>query len=365
MEFIILNTKVKENDVTQKALIYTGNLLTTTYAKTAHGLIRGSKRFEAVAIIDAESAGQDAGTLLDGVERNIPIYASLEDAKNNNINADVFVVGVATQGGQITAELKTILINALESGLDVVCGLHSLITEDEEIVAAAQANGRQLFDVRKPKKASELHFWSGDIKKVNTPIVAVLGTDCAVGKRTTAKMITEDLAAKNKKACMVYTGQTGWLQGWKHGFIFDSTPNDFVSGELEHAILECIKDENPSVVLLEGQSALRNPSGPCGAEYLLSANAKHVVLQVAPARDYFIGLEDQDCVQHSVASEIKLIEAYGSKVIGITINSENLNQDDIAQLKKQYSEEFNIPVVAPMFDKMDAISDAVFNLVQQ
>ena len=45
------------------------------------------------------------------------------------------------------------------------------------------------------------------------------------------------------------------------------------------------------------------------------------------------------------------------------INS--LNQDDIAQLKKQYSEEFNIPVVAPMFDKMDAISDAVFNLVQQ
>ena len=50
MEFIILNTKVKENDVTQKALIYTGNLLTTTYAKTAHGLIRGSKRFEAVAI---------------------------------------------------------------------------------------------------------------------------------------------------------------------------------------------------------------------------------------------------------------------------------------------------------------------------
>ena len=37
---------------------------------------------------------------------------------------------------------------------------------------------------------------------------------------------------------MIYTGQTGWLQGGEYGFIFDSTLNDFVSGELENAIRE-------------------------------------------------------------------------------------------------------------------------------
>ena len=58
---------------------------------------------------------------------------------------------------------------------------------------------------------------------------------------------------------MIYTGQTGWLQGGKYGFIFDSTLNDFVSGELEHAILTCYEETNPDVILIEGQSALRNP----------------------------------------------------------------------------------------------------------
>ena len=58
---------------------------------------------------------------------------------------------------------------------------------------------------------------------------------------------------------MVYTGQTGWLQGSKFGFVLDSTANDFVSGELEHAIVSCDKELKPSLILLEGQSALRRP----------------------------------------------------------------------------------------------------------
>ena len=85
---------------------------------------------------------------------------------------------------------------------------------------------------------------------------------------------------------MVYTGQTGWLQGYPHGFIFDATPNDFVCGELEGAILECARELEPEVIFIEGQAALRNPAGPCGSEMIISAGASGVILQHAPARKY-------------------------------------------------------------------------------
>ena len=59
---------------------------------------------------------------------------------------------------------------------------------------------------------------------------------------------------------MIYTGQTGWMQGYSHGFIFDATPNDFVSGEIERVVLECVDVYKPDLILLDGQSSLRNPS---------------------------------------------------------------------------------------------------------
>ena len=40
----------------------------------------------------------------------------------------------------------------------------------------------------------------------------------------------------------ITSGQTGWMQGGKYGFILDSTVNDFVSGELEKAIVECDRE---------------------------------------------------------------------------------------------------------------------------
>src|SRR5204862_259012 len=82
------------------------------------------------------------------------------------------------------------------------------------------------------------------------------------GKRTTARMLTEGCRAAGMNADMIYTGQTGWLQGGRFGFILDATPNDFVSGELEHAIVTCAAETFPDVIFLEGQSSLRNPSGP-------------------------------------------------------------------------------------------------------
>ena len=100
-------------------------------------------------------------------------------------------------------------------------------------------------------------------------------------------MVMQVCAAENIKAEMIYTGQTGWLQGGEYGFIFDTTLNDFISGEIEHAVVTCWKEAKPDVIMIEGQSALRNPSGPCGSEFLVSGNARYTILVHAPKRVYF------------------------------------------------------------------------------
>ena len=61
------------------AIIITAGYLDSESGKTAHGLIRGTERFSILAIIDQKDAGRDAGEVLDGKKRNIPVYATLSD----------------------------------------------------------------------------------------------------------------------------------------------------------------------------------------------------------------------------------------------------------------------------------------------
>lgn len=332
----------------KKALVLTNGLYTTSDAKTAHGLVRGSERFLIAGIIDNEStANKDAGEILDGVHRNIPVFANLTTAVAAVPNADTLIVGVATVGGKLPAEMLAIIQSAITYRLSIVNGLHDYLTDHADLVELAQQNNITLTDIRKPKKREDLHFFIGEIFNIKTPIVAVIGMDCAMGKRTTARLLREACARENMKAEMIYTGQTGWLQGNQYGFVFDSTLNDFVSGELEHAILSCNNEVNPDIIFLEGQSALRNPSGPCGLELLISGNAKHVVLLFAPKRIYYDNEEHWGKIP-SVESEIAIIEQFGSKVIALAMNTEGCSNEEAYSIQASMESTLNIPVLLPL-----------------
>lgn len=338
-----------------KALLLTNGLLMTGDAKTAHGLIRGTERYQIVGVIDdANTAGKDAGRLLDGKNRNIPIFESLELAVENLTEINYLIIGVATVGGVLPVDMLEIIKKAIQYKISIVNGLHEYLVEKPDFVALAAENSVSLTDIRKPKSRKDLHFWTGEILHLNTPIIAVLGMDCAMGKRTTARLIRLACEADNLNAQMIYTGQTGWLQGGKYGFIFDSTLNDFVSGELENAILTCQKETNPDFILLEGQSSLRNPSGPCGVEFLISGNAKSVVLVHAPKRKYF----DNDAHWGeipSVQSEIELIEKLGSKVIAVALNTEECSEEEYKTFQKDLETELQIPVLLPIQEGVERI----------
>ena len=141
---------------------------------------------------------------------------------------------------------------AIEAGLDIVNGLHEYLEEKPHLLEAARRRGVKLHDIRKPRSKMDLHFWSGEITRVRAPRIAVMGTDCAVGKRTTTRWLMEACNKAGIKTEMIFTGQTGWMRSrHDYGFLFDLTPNDFVSGELEYAIVKCDQECSPDLILLD------------------------------------------------------------------------------------------------------------------
>jgi uncharacterized NAD-dependent epimerase/dehydratase family protein len=331
----------------QSAIILTNGLLSTSDAKTAHGLIRGTSRFQIVGVIDPPTAGKDAGEVLDGKNRQIPVFDTLDNALENLGTVNCLIIGVATVGGILPRDMFDIIKNAISKGLSIVNGLHDYLSENPELLALAAQHKVHLTDVRKPKSRKDLHFWMGAIYDVQAPIIAVMGMDCAMGKRTTARMIIEACRAADLNAQMIYTGQTGWLQGGKYGFIFDSTLNDFVSGELEHAIVSCWKETNADIILLEGQSSLRNPSGPCGLELLISGQAKYVVLVHAPKRKYFDNEAHWGEIP-PVESEIDIIQKFGSRVIAVALNTEGCSGTEAVEYQHFYEKTLGIPILLPL-----------------
>lgn len=346
----------------RRAIILTNGLLQSDDAKTAHGLVRESNRYKIVGLVDHNHAGNDAGILLDGTPRNIPVYASVQEAMQ--AKPEVCIVGVATVGGMFPGTLLEEVKEAIQFKLDIVNGLHDHLDKRPEIKKLAAENGVELIDIRAPKKLQELHFWTGKIFEITTPIVAVLGTDCALGKRTTARSVMNACNEAGMSTQMIYTGQTGWLQGGKYGFIFDSTLNDFVSGELEHAIITCNEETRPDVIFLEGQSALRNPSGPCGSELLISGKAKSVILVHAPKRKYYEHQKSWGEIP-PLESEISLIQQLGSGVIAIALNTKHCSDEEAFVFQKEYEEKFGIPILLPLQEGCEKIVPVIKKLSQK
>lgn len=348
-----------------RALVLTQGYLERNDAKTAHGLIRGTDRFHIAGIVDGpETAGQDAGELLDGIPRNIPVFANLEQALQETKEIRYLIIGIATIGGVLPEAVLQVVRKAVEAGLNIVNGLHDFLNDHPELVAIAREKKVALIDIRKPKTRDQLHFWTGKIFEVPVPIIAVIGMDCALGKRTTARMLCEEATAQGLKAIMIYTGQTGWLQGGKYGFIFDSTLNDFVSGELEHAIVSAWKETSPDLIFIEGQSSLRNPSGPCGPELLISGNAKHVVLLFAPKRHFFDHIEAWGPIP-SVESEIELIEKFGSRVIATAIHTEGCTPTEAHELQETYQARLKRPVLLPLEEGVNKLIPVLRELCER
>lgn len=340
------------------AIVYCEGAFNTPNGKTAHGLVRFTRRYRVLSVVDARHAGRDAGEVLDGRANQIPILESLEQALKaagqQAKAATHFVVGLAPDGGRLSSAARQDARRAISYGLNVDCGLHDYLSEDRQMMKLAARKGVQIRDIRKPPKIDDLHFFSGKIETVRALKIAVLGTDSAVGKRTTAWLIVNGFAERGLRAEMIGTGQTAWMQGVQYGIIMDSLVNDFVAGEIEHAVWSAWKEATPDIIVIEGQGSLMNPAYPGGFEILAAGRPDIIVLQHAPARleyDGFPGYAIQPLTRQIQAIEL----LSGKPVVAITINHEGLSDDQIPSTCDAIRKEVGLPAFDVLRDGAGAL----------
>jgi uncharacterized NAD-dependent epimerase/dehydratase family protein len=325
--------------------------------KTANGLIRRSEKYRILSVIDSKKAGLDTGMVLDNAPNDIPVCRDLADAiEHAGAVPEFFIFGMAPSSGMLSIHERALVLEAMAHGMSIVNGLHEFLNDDPVFAAACIASNVKILDVRKPRDKHDLRMFSGRIDEVTCPVIAVLGTDCAIGKRTTANIITSTLNESGIKTVMIGTGQTGLIQGARYGVALDAVPSQFCAGELEATIVEAFEIENPDVIVVEGQGALSHPAFSSSSFILRGSCPNGVVLQHAPRRSERCDFENM--AMPTPASEINLIETFAdTKIIGLTINHEQMSDIEVSAAITQYEQELGIPVT-------DALSRSPERLVE-
>ncbi|MEX1296728.1 MAG: DUF1611 domain-containing protein [Candidatus Limnocylindrales bacterium] len=342
------------------AIVYCEANFGAVDGKTANGLVRHSETYDIVAVIDSHQAGLDSGVVLDDEPNAIPICFDLEAALAHADRVpDYFIFGIAPSSGMLSVHERRLVLRAIDLGMDIVSGLHEFLADDLELAAAAAANGVRIRDVRKPRATKDLRVFSGRISEVDCPRIAVLGTDCAIGKRTTATILVQALRDRGLRAVMVGTGQTGLMQGARYGVALDAVPTQFCAGELEATVVEAWEAEQPDVIIIEGQGALSHPAYSTSSFILRGSCPQAVILQHAPGRAHRCDFPSM--AMPEPRSEIALIEAFAdTRVIGLTINHENMDESQIDAAIWQYERELGLTTTDALTRSPASLVDMVF-----
>jgi len=220
--------------------------------KTAYGVIRYG-RDDVVALIDSTKAGQNVAAYLPG--HDIPIVATLAEALAGPSRPDALLIGIAPTGGRLPETWRTIILAAIDAGLDVLSGLHTFIDDDPEFARAAAARGTTIVDYRRPPERMETAV--GRRHGRGKRVILTVGSDCAIGKMSVALELRRAALAAGDRVSFVPTGQTGMMiEGW--GVAVDRLISDFAQGTIEWLVEE--GEELGDWVIVEGQGSLDHPA---------------------------------------------------------------------------------------------------------
>ena len=187
------------------------------HGKTAMGVIRYGPD-PIVAVVDSTNATRNVREWLGDKPRfDIPIVATLDEALKIGADAGkpatAMLIGIAPTGGKLPQSWRDTIIAAIEAGLDILSGLHTMIGDDPEFAAAARKSNVTIVDYRRPPTREETSVGRphGRGKKV----ILTVGTDCAIGKMSVALELTRAAQENGLSAAFVPTGQTGMMiAGW-------------------------------------------------------------------------------------------------------------------------------------------------------
>jgi uncharacterized NAD-dependent epimerase/dehydratase family protein len=320
-------------------------------AKTARNLIYYCPG-EVVALFDRLNIGKTSFELL-GVG-NVPVIGSLEEMKD----ANTLIMSVALPGGKLPRSFKEIMLDAISRRMNIISCGHEFISDDPDLVLAAENVGISLNDIRKNNERDVAHR-----KGIREDCLRILtvGNDCSLGKMVTSLEIARALKKQGQDAKFVATGQTGILiEG--EGIPIDAVVGDYINGAAEKLIL---KNQNHQILIVEGQGSIVHPRYSSVTLGLLHGSLPHgMIMCYEVGREFIHNMPEIRIPPMNVV--IRLFEdmasiMFPSKVIGFALNSIKVSEREAETERKRIKKEFGLPACDVVRHGPDELLDAIIN----
>jgi uncharacterized NAD-dependent epimerase/dehydratase family protein len=323
-------------------------------SKTAEGVLRYGKN-PVVAVIDSTNMGKTVRDIT-GIPSEAPIVGSIDESLS--LKPDALLLGSAFQGGALPAHWRGDILKAINSGLDVINGLHHFLAEDPEFSKAAQAGKRKLLDVRRPPDS--LPVASGRVLQIPSFVVLTVGSDCTVGKMTVSLELTKVAEQRGQKAKFIATGQTG-IMICGEGIAIDRVIGDFMAGATEQMVVDA-KDHD--FIFVEGQGSIVHPGFSGVTIALLHGSAPQAMILVSnPSRQKIKE------TNFPILGYNRLIELYEqnaecirpSKVVGIALNTRAMSEAEAKAAVQQAEQETGLPATDAVRFGAEKLFDALLS----
>ena len=316
----------------QPYLLFLGDISEPAYAKTAYGLRDWAP-------------GQCIGEFAcPGVQVSTGL-PWLSPAQAVAAGARAMVIGVANPGGHIPHAWVPSLLQALESGLDVIGGMHARLADIHSLQTCAAALGRRLVDVRKPPTGLQV----ANGRRRSGKRLLTVGTDCALGKKYTALSLANAFRQRGIDADFRATGQTGILIAGE-GMPMDAVVGDFAAGAAE--LLSPAADPDHWDVI-EGQGALSHPAYAGVSLSLLHGSQPDVIVVCHEhGREHMLGFPDFQMpgIEDTIALALQMGRHTNPAIrcAGVSLNTGKLDARDAERVLASESDRLGCAVADPM-----------------
>lgn len=329
------------NELKTPYLVFLGDAEDLLMAKVAKGVAYWRPE-KCLAQMRLETAKADLGLT----------EMSIKEAAD--AGAKTFILGLAPMGGTLPQEWIPLLIEAMESGMDIASGLHIRLNDIEDLTAVAQRTGQRMIDVRNPQQTLEC---GTGLPRSGKRLLTV-GSDCCVGKMFTALAIHKEMANRNINATFRATGQTGILiEG--SGVPVDAVISDFTAGSVEQL---CPANDEQHWDIVEGQGSLFHPAyAGVSLGLLHGAQADVIILCHEVGRTQMDDMEGYPVPDFETLIKTNLelgaLTNPNIRLGGIALNTSALGEEQALEEIARYQEKYGVPVVDPVRTGVAAIVD--------
>lgn len=332
------------------ALILAPHGFTQPTGAFAKHLVRGSDRFKITAVVDPSYAEEDAGRLLDGKRRGIPITHSIDEAIDlSRTPPEYCIIGLQSEETLSPPLLKS-LTHALDEGLALVHAIPDFSSHAQDLLEQAKEKHLDIIDLYTDINESAVTASAGSAPQHHRKI-AIIGTHQGIGTSAVTRLVKRVLTRQKIETCAFYTNASGWLHGLSAGINQQSytTPKDALNAL--QALIDNPKHHAADALLID-----------------MEMNTGECLLDEAPTRDEHF--PDYVILHHTPTLADDLLMRRAKELIrhnmlfAITLNTEKLDADEIAQYKQDYSQQFSVPVIAPFNGELKDIAEQLVKAIK-